>query len=182
MTFSSKYLKIKTQPSYKAFIDAIEKNGVVISYKWFNKKIIPLPRIIYSEATRAIQNADLFIAEVSIDSIGVGQQINDALQKKKPTILCMKKERKKMNNLLFLKGTRSNNLQFIYYKNLHDLSNQLKFVMRSIEEPTLEKFNFIATAKLKSIIKNESQKQYISQSALLRNIIEDWVLQNNLRK
>lgn len=180
VTFSSKYLKTQTSPSYQDFISVIKSTGFTILHEWFNKEDGRSAETVHSEALEAIRKADYLIAETSIDSIGVGQQITYALQKKKPVILCIKKSRAQKNNLTFLKGTKSGKIEFIYYKGLDDLTAQLEQIFNDIEKPTLEKFNFIATSKLKSIISEESKRQQISQSELLRNIINDWVKKNEL--
>jgi len=114
----------------------------------------------------------------------VGQQITYALQKKKHVLICIKKSRFSKNSLNFLKGTKSGNIKFIYYKGLNDLEEQLKAILSNKEDQKLEKlekFNFLSTSRIKSIILEESKKQQISQSELLRNIIEEWIA-NNLKK
>ena len=179
VTFSSKYLKTQTNPSYQGFVSVIKNTGYTILHEWFNKEDGRSAERVHSEALEAIRKADYLIAEASIDSIGVGQQITYALQKKKPVILCIKKSRAQKNNLTFLKGTKSGKIEFIYYKSLDDLAEQLEQIFNETEKPTLEKFNFIATSKLKSIIAEESRKRQISQSELLRNIVEEWAKHNN---
>lgn len=180
VTFSSKYLKTQTSPTYQDFVSVVKKTGFNILHEWYAKEDGRTPEMIHSEAVEAIREADCLIAEASIDSIGVGQQITYALQKKKPVILCMKKSRAQKNNLTFLKGTKSKKIQFAYYADLADLAEQLEQIFNEVEQPTSEKFNFIATSKLKAIISEESQKQQISQSELLRNIVEEWVEKNQL--
>jgi hypothetical protein len=184
VTFSSKYLKIKTNPTYKEFISLIKKLGFEILHEWYFKKEERTPELIYSQSLKSIREANYLIVEASIDSIGVGQQITYALQKKKHVLICIKKSRFSKNNLNFLKGTKSGNIKFIYYKGLNDLEEQLKAIFSNKEDQKLEKlekFNFVSTSRIKSIILEESKKQQISQSELLRNIIEEWIA-NNLKK
>lgn len=181
VTFSSKYLKTKTTPTYQDFVLVVKNTGFNILHEWFNKKNGRKPEKVHAEALDAIREADCLIAEASIDSIGVGQQITYAIQKRKPVIICMKASRAKNNNLTFLKGTKSSKIEFVYYKTLEDLGTKLKQLFDEKEESTLEKFNFIATSQLKAIISEESQKQQISQSELLRSIVKEWVVKHKLK-
>ena len=174
ITFSSKNLSPSKKQAYKKFIKTIENVGFSIPYKWLKKKDSYIAEIVHTKALQAIRKAEYFIAEASINSIGVGQQITYALQQKKLTIICLK-ENKNNNNLTFLKGTKSTNLKFIYYKNLTDLRVQLLQLIDNMDKPIFEKFNFIITSKLKKIISKQSKKRGISQSELLRQIIEDWI-------
>lgn len=92
VTFSSKYLKTQTSPSCQDFVSVIKNTGYTILHEWFNKKDGRNAERVHSEALEAIRKADYLIAEASIDSIGVGQQITYALQKKKTGYSLYKKE------------------------------------------------------------------------------------------
>jgi hypothetical protein len=39
VTFSSKYLKTQTSPSYQDFVSVIKNTGFTILHEWFNKKM-----------------------------------------------------------------------------------------------------------------------------------------------
>lgn len=174
VTFSTKYLKTTVSPTYSEFVSVVKEAGFLISHEWYAKENGRTPEEIHSQALKAIREADYLIAEASIDSIGVGQQINYALQKKKVVVLCVKKDMATSSSSTFLKGTNSGNIKFVYYDRIEDLAKQLKQIFIETDKIALEKFNFIATPELKAIISKESQKRQISQSELLRNIIEEW--------
>ncbi|MBM3208702.1 hypothetical protein FJZ40_00200 [Candidatus Shapirobacteria bacterium] len=181
VTFSSKRLNPESGFSYKDFIKVIEEDcNLHIKYRWFARKRKHDPDKIHYNAVVAINEADFFIAEVSVASIGVGQQIAHALQKQIPTFLCLRTELKDTNNLSFLKGTKSRNLHFIYYTGSDDLKRELSKKVSVVKRDNLEKFNFLATRELKQLLKQESEKRRLSQSALLREIIEEWA--NNKKK
>ena len=45
-----------------------------------------------------------------------------------------------------------------------------------------EKFNFIATTTIRKVLLKESEERDITQSELLREIIEEWIIRNSIDK
>ena len=180
ITFSGKALKAKPV-FYKHFIDIVEHGcGFRIHYRWFEHSLPKKsPKEIYADSIQAIQEADIFIAEVSSSSISVGQQISYAIHRRKPVILCASEKSFKENNSNFLKGTRSPWVHFFAYADLKDLREKLN--IRALIPPggTLEKFNFLATPRIKEFLFQESKKRNISKSEFLRLIIEGWMEENS---
>lgn len=166
---------------YYDFIDIIESNcGFEVPYRWFKESIPDPPKKIYRNSLLAIRTADICIAEASSGSIGVGQQISYAIQHKKLVVICLKKELEKTNKHFFLKGTTSPTVSSIYYESLADLKKILCDKLNSSYIERLEKFNFLATVKEKKVLYQQSLKQDISQSELLRNIIDEWIEKNKI--
>ena len=87
----------------------------------------------------------------------------------------MRKNLLKNNSYTFLRGAKAPNLSFIYYQSISDLEKILKSTLVKIKPIKLEKFNFIATNLVKDTLKAESDKRGVSQSKLLRSIVEDWI-------
>lgn len=82
VTFSSKYLKTQINPSYQDFVSVVKNTALLFYMNGSNKEDGGTAKTIYSEALEAIQKADCLIAEVLIDSIGVGQQITYPCKRK----------------------------------------------------------------------------------------------------
>src|SRR3989344_4423282 len=178
VTFSSRELKEK-KGVYMRFVDAIESEcNLKIKYRWFDQSHIYNEEQIYLKSLKAIREADIFIAESSIGSTGVGQEITYAIQQKKPVILCVRKEIKNNNETTFVKGTKSSLVHFVYYDKLEDLVVKIRKKVLILGEIRLEKFNFLAGKNAKEILAQESRIRNISQSELLREILDEWIVTN----
>jgi nucleoside 2-deoxyribosyltransferase len=178
LTFSSKIIGSELE---KNLVEAIENNpDLKISYRWFDQNQNLDPSQIYEKSLQEIRNCDIFIAESTNGSTGVGQQISYALAQKKPTIILLDKSFNEANKSLFLKGLKSPNYQIEYYKNKEELSSILTLISQKFQMDRLQKFNFISTAKTNDILEKESLKKGISKSELLRQIISEWIKKNEL--
>lgn len=182
LTFSSELLRRdKIFPS-KLYDLIIEYCKLDIHYRWFENKEKKEPQKIYLDSLNAIRKADFFIAEASIKSSSVGQQIGYAIQLKKPCFILIKNEARDSKESLFLKGIRNSNVYFIYYSSMIDLKVKLYSNIQSIKDSKPEKFNFLATKRIRNILLKESRKRNITQSELLREIIEEWIAENYIDK
>lgn len=178
VAFSSKALKIQ-KDFYMNFVDRIEnKCNLEIKYRWFDQPFTGNAEQIYLKSLKAIREASIFIAEVSVASTGVGEQITYAMQQKKPIILCVQKAIKNNNEATFVKGTKSSLVHLVYYDNLEELIKKIRKKLLVLGKPRLEKFNFLADKYAKDILVRESRKRNISQSELLRQILEEWIEKN----
>lgn len=70
--------------------------------------------------------------------------------------------------------------RIIYYSHWSDLKEKLIKVSSGLKLEAFVKFNFLANKKIKTTLRKVSRDKRISQSELLRNIIEDWITDNNL--
>ncbi len=180
VTFSSRALKERPR-FFESLIKSIEKDSnYLISYKWFESKERRTSKEIYEKSLASIRAADICIAEASLNSIGVGQQIAYALQIKKPTIICIDTTIIKNTSSGFLKGTNASNVFFVYYTDLKDLQKKLVNIVTLVDNLAMEKFNFLANKKQKAFLLEESKKRNISKSELLRLIVDEWMDRNTL--
>ncbi|MBI4426848.1 MAG: hypothetical protein HY567_04705 [Candidatus Kerfeldbacteria bacterium] len=181
VTFSSKAFHVNPG-GYVRLIDLVERRcGFAVPYRWFDIGEGRLPDEIHRRSLRAIREADIVVAESSSGSTGLGLQISYAIQCKKPVFLCMRKELERKSNHSFLKGMRVSNVRFIYYADGKELESELRRELADARTDRLEKFNFIATTRVKDILNRESRRRHMSQSELLREIIEDWIGKNHNR-
>ncbi len=178
VTFSHAALH-KKSAFFKRFVDIIEQCGCSIPYRWFDhgKDGSCSSASVYECALRAIQDSDLVIAEVSMNSTGVGQQIVYAIQQRKSILLCLQKKYEHGNVHTFLRGTRSRNVSFLYYDSLPSLQRDIRAWLSKERDfsPQLEKFNFLTTQDQKFVLAETSKKLRISQSELLRTIVDEWI-------
>lgn len=179
-TFSTKYLSGHHLLINK-IVSLIEQDcSLHIPYKWFDAVTINKPELVHQRSLGAIRDSAIFIAEASVSSTGVGQQISYALQHRKQIIILLRKELEDNPIYTFLRGTRYSNVKFIYYENFRDLRSKLKVTVFLPPSRNLEKFNFLALKTHKTILEKESRKRHISRSEFLRIILEDWIVKNNL--
>ncbi len=179
-TFSTRAL-LQHLDIVSEIISILEKKcNLTLKFRWFDNPLHETSEQIYKDSLKAILQAHVFIADVTITSTGVGQQIAYAIQHKKPTIILMHEKLKKKPSALFLKGTQSSFVSFVYYKTIKDLEPKLIKSIESFTHVKLEKFNFLATNKVKTILQRESQKQQISMSELLRRVVEEWAQKGKL--
>lgn len=172
LTFSSKELP-KNNEVIAALIKCLDESEIFeISNRWFDKK--DSKDEVYTVGVKALLNSDLIIAEVSTSSTGVGQQIALGMFHKIPVLVIAKKDFQKATHSLFLKGTKSTQVSFFYYKDKDDLVKNLIPVIRSKFDDKFEKLNFMATRSIKKLLSDESKKMGVSQSELLRQIIREW--------
>lgn len=175
LTFPSELLRKDKIFSSKLYELIVKDCKLDIQYRWFENNQKETPQKIYLDSLNAIRKADFFIAEASIKSNSVGQQIGYAIQQKKPCFILIKNELKDARESLFLKGTRNSNVYFTYYSSLEDLKVKLYNYIQSIKDSKIEKFNFLATKRIRSVLLKESKKRNVTQSELLREIIEEWI-------
>lgn len=174
-TFSSKGT---FQKIYFDIANIITKAGFSIEYKWYDTDIdkdseFKSNHEIYNQVNDAIRASDLVVADISISSTGVGLQIEYAKQKKIPIIILYNKtilEEGKYH----LGGTQTPYIKYLSYEGLDDIREKLPKLLSILIEDKSEKLNFIATSKIKAILNEESIKQNVSMSELLRNIITEW--------
>lgn len=178
LTFSSELLRQEKIFYSKLYRLIVTDCKLDIQYRWFENNQRKTPQKIYLDSLNAIRKADFFIAESSIKSNSVGQQVGYAIQQKKPCFILLKSELKNVGESLFLKGTKNSNVYFIYYSSIEDLKVKLYNNIHSIKDSKPEKFNFLATKRIRNILLRESRKSNVTQSELLREIIEEWIAKN----
>jgi hypothetical protein len=174
-TFSSKK-PYKSDEVINLVLKLIDKSDKFeIAHRWFEHMSKDSNDLrIYEAGIRALFGSDLVVADVSVPSTGVGQQIALAMLHKIPVLILAKENFETEKHSFFLKGTKSTYISFFYYHDIKDISENLVSLIEEKTNDELEKLNFIATKSIKKLLDEESKKRRISQSELLRQIILDW--------
>lgn len=158
----------------KTIAKVLKNQGYHITWEWFRKNKNNEINI-YKKAIEAIKKSDLIIAEISIPSTGVGQQIALAYSWNIP-VLCLynKKISAKEQKSKFTLGNQNNLITTKSY----DLKN-IDIVVRNsinfIKKEKFTKFNFISTPELNTYLNFESEKNDMSKSQYLRHIIRNYM-------
>jgi hypothetical protein len=175
LTFSSKAFR-KNKKGYFKLVKLVEELGLEIADRWF-EALEESSVEVYERSLRELKKTDLLIADVTYPSVGVGQQIEAAKRWSKKIIILFKNNGHTAPNLVT--SLRGRNISFVRYNRYSTLKSELEILLPKIKASDLEKLNFISTKLQKKLLLEESKKLHISQSELLRSIIDEWVRRKN---
>lgn len=128
---------------------------------------------LYTEATRALTEADIVILELSIHSFTQGFLVKKALDQGKPVIGLYHDSAK----VAFALGIDDDNFQ-IYEYNLQTLAQVLKDALEYAQEKSDIRFNMMISSKLNNYLKWVSRDKKTSRAAFVRSLIQKH-LENN---
>ena len=121
----------------------------------------------YDRVLSEIKKADIFVAEVSTQSLSVGHELTEAMTLSKPMVILYTGEH--LPGLLL--GSVYDKMQIVQYtpENLKDkLSAAVEEAMRHADV----RFNFFVSPKILAYLDFIAQKRMIPRSVFLRNLIE----------
>lgn len=177
--FSASSLNSDNLDLYKRIAACIEQAGGKILFNWLRDKKRLSPQEVFNEATEGIKSADVLVAEISIPSTGVGQQIEYSINNKVPVIALVSEDAKKPSR--FTLGTESELLSIVKY-NEANLTDKLKINFGKLQTQKFSKFNFISTKEINNFLDIESKKLNMSKSQYLRTIIEEKIDKQDNKK
>lgn len=121
----------------------------------------------YAKLINWIKKADVFVAEVSTQSLSVGHEITEAMNMSKPVILLYTGDRRP--SMLF--GSGYEKLQLIKYER----DNVRRLLGSAIEEAKKHadvRFNFFVSPKILAYLDWVAKNKMIPRSVFLRDLIE----------
>lgn len=121
----------------------------------------------YDKILSSIKKADVFVAEVSTQSLSVGHELTEAMALSKPVIVLY--SGKNMPGLLF--GSDYDKMQIIHY----EPGNLRSLLEKAVEEALKHadvRFNFFVSPKILAYLDWVAQKRMIPRSVFLRDLIE----------
>jgi len=122
----------------------------------------------YHQLIAEIKKAELFVAEVSTQSMSVGHEITEAMVLNKPVVLLYTGNTRP--NLLF--GSAYGKLQLIQYEKLSEFKEILDKAIEVAKQQSDVRFNFFVSPKILNYLDWIAQKRMIPRSVFLRNLIE----------
>ncbi|MGI6278579.1 MAG: hypothetical protein ACOYJ8_02105 [Patescibacteria group bacterium] len=161
---------------YKKIISLIKNQGFAVSQVVFRKKEFDLPSgeidypHIYDSVIDEINRSDLFIADISYPSSGVGYQIYHAFYQKKP-IIALFTENEKSNPSMVIRGIKSKKFFALKYKNLEDLKNNLLPLLKKAKKQLRVRFHLVIDNKDYSFIETAANNLGISKTEYLKKLI-----------
>lgn len=123
--------------------------------------------VLYEKKIKVIQEANVCIFEVSIQSLSIGFQIQRSLDYHKPTILLHLPG----NTPHFLKGMNNDKIVTVEYR-LENLSDVVKSAFEFALTKREQRFNFFINTELLTHLEDVSSKKGLTKSNYLRSLIE----------
>jgi hypothetical protein len=130
----------------------------------------------YDKVLSAIKKADVFVAEVSTQSLSVGHEVTEAMAINKPMIILYSGTDNRPG-LLF--GSVYDKMQIIRYD--EDMNNLDGILAKAVEDAMKHadvRFNFFVSPKILAYLDWVAQKRMIPRSVYLRNLIEKEMKKN----
>lgn len=161
---------------YKKIISLLKNQGFAISQVVFRKKEFDLPSgkidysHIYESVIEEINRSDLFIADISYPSGGVGYQVYHAFYQKKP-IIALFTENEKSNPSMVIRGIKSKKFFALKYRNLKDLKKNLLPLLKKAKKQLRVRFHLVIDNKDYSFIETAANNLGISKTEYLKKLI-----------
>lgn len=158
---------------YKKITKEIRSMGFEISYDWVStKKEVLSNEEAYKSVMDALHRSDLLLADVTVPSIGVGQQIAMALHWRIP-VMCIYNQDIEDEPSKMLPTGQTTLFKIISYKT-KGVNKLIRNILADTKSQRLVKFNFIVNKELSQFLEQESRKRQMSKSQFLRFLIKSW--------
>jgi len=161
---------------YKEIISILKNQDFTVSQIVFRKKEFNLPSgkidyaHIYNSVIQEINNSDLFIADISYPSGGVGYQVYHAFYQKKPIIILFTKN-KQSNPSMVIRGIKSKKFFTLKYNDLEDLKKNLLPLVQKAKKELKVRFHLVIDNKEYSFIETAANNLGISKTEYLKKLI-----------
>jgi len=174
---------------YKLITKIIIDLGHNIPENWLERIDIKGPDINTNEAKKkellrkegieSVKTADLLVAEISQQSVGVGYQIATAMDNKIPVLCLITDEINGGKPSQIIESSNSPLVTIREYKK-SNVREIIKDYFRRFSNKSLIKFNFIITPEIDKYLNWKSRNGKLSKSEILRKLIMDHIIVNDL--
>lgn len=168
--------KATHQFHYLAIIDLLEGLGHTVLHRHItqsdSKQISQSETLntqFHQKVFRAIKSADLVVAEISHQSIGVGYVISEALKMARPIITLTSSTLPPTT--IYLEDHES--LITYQYTSIRELETKLPFLLAQSEPKKEKKFNFFLPSELNDYLYHAANQNHRSKSEYLRQLLEN---------
>lgn len=130
----------------------------------------------YSQLNKYLKNSDVYIAEISKPSVGIGYEISQAIAMKKPALVLCHKD-SSFQPLATIEGNKSKYLRFEIYeeKNLEEIVNKF---MKEAKQKVDTKFILIISPEIDRYLEWASENRRMHKAQVVRSAIEDLIEQD----
>lgn len=172
---ASLYAKEVHQFHYLAIIELLKNLGHQVIHTHLTN--FDLKQIANSQQTNIkfhqkilqdLKTADLVVAEVTQQGLGIGYTLAQALKASKPVLALTSGELAPVASFLEEHGL----LIAHHYRNIRELEKELPFLLSQIEPAKDKKFNVFLSPKLDNYLFKSANNKRLSKSEYLRKLIE----------
>jgi len=175
----------KFKDFYKHIIDTLRRNGHQV-LEYGSDKIEPKTLLnrdevdikkIYKELDEYLKQADVYIAEISLPSVGIGYEISQAISTRKP-VLTLSYEETEFQPLATIEGNKSRYLRHEVY-NEKNLERILDDFLKSAKQKLDTKFILIIPPEIDQYLEWASDYKRMHKAQLVRNAITELMEKDN---
>jgi len=161
--------------NYRLIVKSLSESGVKVysehilesDYETVVKQDLDQSKKNYDRLLSEIKKSDVFVAEVSAQSLSVGHEITEAMNRNIPVVLFYTGDNRP--GLLF--GSEYEKLQIVEYE-IDKLKALCEKVLAEANKHVDVRFNFFVSPKILAYLDWVAQKRMIPRSVFLRNLIE----------
>lgn len=172
---ASLYEKEIHQFHYLAIIDLLEHLGHTVLHTHVTQFDIEqisrsdnLNTRFHQKVFKALNAADVMVAEITRQSLGVGYLIAEAIRVRKPVLALTTSSVPPLTAFL----EEHNVLVVHHYEAIRELEGDLPFLLAELAPKKNKKFNVFLPPKLDSYLLTTATKQHLSKSEYLRQLLE----------
>jgi len=162
---------------YMSVLSIMEKSGLKVEQVFLQKKRYDLSNgevkydRIYTDVINTINKSDIFVADISYPSGGVGYQIYHAYYQKKPIIIIYT-ENKKTNPSMMIRGIKSKKIYILKYNDIDNLKEQLPVIINKACKQLKTRFNLVLSNYDYLFLEKTAKSYKISKTRFINNLIK----------
>lgn len=168
----------KIKKRYANIVKALKKGGVEVS-QYGSDKMSPHELLnrtdqeigdVYKELVSYLKSADVYIAEISEPSVGIGYEINEAINLKKP-VLALNHKESAFQPLATIQGLQS---RFITYKEYTDdtIEEILEEFLKAAKDKIDTKFILIISPEIDRYLEWAADFKRMHKAQIVRSSVE----------
>lgn len=167
----------EVKEDYLKTIDLLKKGGYEVSQAIIDgisgKKLLEENdfSFIYDEVLKKIDDADVFVADISYPSGGVGYQVSHAVFQRKPVVIIYKQDGS-TNPSVIIRGIKSKRVGIVDYVDFADLENKLPAMVAKAAGKIKVRFNLVMRASDYSFVEREAKRKGLSKTGYLLGMIK----------
>lgn len=128
---------------------------------------------VYKELDSYLKQADLYVAEISLPSVGIGYEISQAIANRKP-VLALSYKDTKFQPLATIEGNKSRYLQHQVY-NEANIKQVIRDFIQEAKQKLDTKFILIIPAEIDKYLEWASDYKRMHKAQLVRQAIEKFM-------
>lgn len=162
--------------NYKKTISLLKRQGLSVSQVLFRKKEFDLPsgdvdfKNLYESVIQEINRSDIFVADITYPSGGVGYQVYHAFYQKKPTVV-LYSESINSNPSMIMRGIKSKKFLSLKYDKIEDLETSLPPLLDQAVRQLKVRFHLVLDNNDYTYIEKEARSLGVSKTEFLKSLI-----------